>query len=84
MKLALSLLVWTLIALTALYVLGPDTSRDLPKPKPPPSQPAQHALVPSTGMFAPAVFSAQARRATAWPAFRWKMSARRVRKDAVA
>ena len=83
MKLALSLLVWTLIALTALYVLGPDTSRDLPKPKPPPSQPAQHALAPFTGMFAPAS-PAQARRATAWPAFRWKMSARRVHKDAVA
>ena len=43
MKLALSLLVWTLIALAALYVLGPDTSRDLPKPKPPPSHPQEHA-----------------------------------------
>ena len=49
MKLALSLLVWTLIALSALYVLGPDTSRDLPKPKPPPSQPNEHAAVPYTG-----------------------------------
>ena len=37
MKLALSLLVWTLIALSALYVLGPDTSRELPQPKPPPT-----------------------------------------------
>ncbi len=37
MKLALSLLVWTLIALGALYALGPDTSRDLPQPKPPPT-----------------------------------------------
>ncbi len=37
MKLALSLFAWTLIALAALYVLGPDTSRDLPQPKPPPS-----------------------------------------------
>lgn len=46
MKLALSLLVWTLIALGALYVLGPDTSRELPKPKPPPSQPKDHASVP--------------------------------------
>lgn len=46
MKLALSLLVWTLIALAALYVLGPDTSRELPKPKPPPSQPKEHASVP--------------------------------------
>ena len=45
MKLALSLLVWTLIALAALYVLGPDTSRELPKPKPPPSHPADHASV---------------------------------------
>ena len=45
MKLALSLLVWTLIALAALYVLGPDTSRELPKPKPPPSHPKEHAAV---------------------------------------
>ena len=45
MKLALSLLVWTLIALAALYVLGPDTSRELPKPKPPPSHPQDHASV---------------------------------------
>ncbi len=45
MKLALSLIVWTLIALAALYVLGPDTSRELPKPKPPPSHPAAHASV---------------------------------------
>ena len=37
MKLALSLFVWTLIALGALYTLGPDTSRDLPQPKPPPT-----------------------------------------------
>ena len=43
MKLALSLLVWTLIALATLYVLGPDTSRELPKPKPPPSHPKEHA-----------------------------------------
>ena len=49
MKLALSLLVWTLIALAALYVLGPDTSRELPKPKPPPSQPKEHASVPFSG-----------------------------------
>ena len=35
MKLALSLIVWTLIALSALYVLGPDTSREHPQPKPP-------------------------------------------------
>ena len=49
MKLALSLLVWTLIALGALFVLGPDTSRELPKPKPPPSQPKDHASVPFTG-----------------------------------
>ena len=47
MKLALSLLVWTLIALAALYVLGPDTSRELPKPKPPPSHPADHAAMHS-------------------------------------
>ena len=84
MKLALSLLVWTLIALAALYVLGPDTSRDLPKPKPPPSQPTQHALAPFTGMFAPAVFPTPARKAIPWPAFRGKMSAQRVHKDAVA
>ncbi len=45
MKLALSLVVWTLIALAALYVLGPDTSRELPKPKPPPSHPQEHAAV---------------------------------------
>ena len=37
MKLALSLLVWTLIALGALYAFGPDTSRELPQPKPPPT-----------------------------------------------
>ena len=43
MKLALSLLVWTLIALAALYVLGPDTSRELPKPHPPPSHGPEHA-----------------------------------------
>lgn len=49
MKLALSLLVWTLIALAALFVLGPDTSRDLPKPNPPPTKPADHASVPSVG-----------------------------------
>jgi len=45
MKLALTLLVWTLIALGALYVLGPDPDRVLPKPKPPPSQPTEHAAV---------------------------------------
>ncbi len=39
MKLALSLFVWTLLALAALFVLGPDTSRELPQPKPPPSEP---------------------------------------------
>lgn len=50
MKLALSLLVWTLIALAALYVLGPDTSRELPKPKPPPSHPQEHASVSLPGM----------------------------------
>ena len=49
MKLALSLIVWTLIALGALYVLGPDTSRELPKPKPPPSQPKEHASLPLPG-----------------------------------
>jgi len=49
MKLTLSLIVWTLIALVALFVLGPDTSRELPKPKPPPSQPKDHASVPVTG-----------------------------------
>ena len=46
MKLALSLFVWTLIALSALFVLGPDTSRDLPKPKPPPTEPHQAAVQP--------------------------------------
>ena len=55
MKLALSLLVWMLIALTALYVLGPDTSREMPKPKPPPSQPTEHASVPFSGV--PAIAS---------------------------
>ena len=49
MKLALSLLVWTLIALAALFALGPDTSRELPKPKPPPSQPKEHAVAPMPG-----------------------------------
>ena len=43
MKLVLSLVAWTLLALAALYVLGPDTSRDLPKPKPPPSHAKEHA-----------------------------------------
>ena len=38
MKLALSLFAWTLLALATLFILGPDTSRDLPKPKPPPSE----------------------------------------------
>ncbi len=47
MKLALSLFVWTLIALSALFVLGPDTSRDLPKPKPPPTE--HHQAVESSG-----------------------------------
>lgn len=61
MKLVLSLVVWTLIALTALFVLGPDTSRDLPKPKPPPSQPGQHALTPSTCLPADAI-AVQTRR----------------------
>ena len=55
MKLALALLVWMLIALTALYVLGPDTSREMPKPKPPPSQPTEHASLPFSGV--PAVAS---------------------------
>ena len=41
MKLTLSLVVWVFIALAALYVLGPDTDRELPKPKPPPTL-AQH------------------------------------------
>ena len=69
MKLALSLLVWTLIALTALFVLGPDTSRDLPKPHPPPSKPAEHASAPSVpGMPADAL-ALETRRATASTAF---------------
>ena len=66
MKLALSLLVWTLIALGALYVLGPDTSRDLPKPKPPPSQPANHASGPVAPLLATAP-AAQTRRETSLP-----------------
>ena len=56
MKLVLSLVAWTLFALAALYVLGPDTSRELPKPKPPPSHAAKHAS-------ASAPFSVPARRA---------------------
>lgn len=43
MKLVLSLVAWTLLALAALYVLGPDTSRELPKPNPPPSHAGAHA-----------------------------------------
>ena len=38
MKLALSLFAWTLLALATLFVLGPDPSRELPNPKPPPSE----------------------------------------------
>ncbi len=37
MKLALSLFAWTLIALAALYLFGPDPERELPQPKPPPT-----------------------------------------------
>lgn len=37
MKLTLSLIVWVVIALGTLYFFGPDTSRELPKPKPPPT-----------------------------------------------
>ncbi len=68
MKLALSLVVWTLIALAALFALGPDTSRDLPKPKSPPSHPAQHASVPSMGLLAPAL-AAGTKRTAAVSAF---------------
>ncbi len=61
MKLALSLIVWTLIALAALFVLGPDTSRELPKPKPPPTKPADHALAPSALLPVAAVAAATGR-----------------------
>lgn len=67
MKLALSLLVWTLIALGALFVLGPDTSRDLPKPKPPPSHAAPHASAFTVGTLAPAL-AAAARHGSRSPA----------------
>ncbi len=36
MKLTLVLVAWTVLALGALFLIGPDTSRDLPKPNPPP------------------------------------------------
>ena len=84
MKLALALLVWTLIALAALWVLGPDTSRDLPKPNPPPNKPADHASVPSADDLHARALPVAMRFVAVPTAFCSKAPARRVYRTAVA